>query len=164
MIERAAALVLLAGAAFAGMFQQESKPAAAVSYPRDYRNWAHVKTALIGPSSPFFATVGGLHHIYANDKAKEGYASGRFPDGSVLVFDVLEARESEGTTVEGPRRLIDVMEKDSQRFAATGGWGFAEFKGDNQTEQSLTAEAAKKCHSCHATAQNHDLVFSKFRR
>jgi hypothetical protein len=35
----------------------------------------------------------------------------RFSNDSVLVFDVLEAREGEGTTSEGTRRHIDVMEK-----------------------------------------------------
>lgn len=137
---------------------------AQVTYPQGYRNWTHVKTALIGPQSPFSAAVGGFHHIYANETAMAGYRTGRFPNGSVLVFDVLEARESQGTTGEGPRRHIDVMEKDSKRFSATGGWGYEEFKGDSQTERVLTPKTAQDCHTCHATgAKGHDSVFSRFR-
>ena len=43
-----------------------------VPYPEGYRKWVHVGTALVGPQSPFFATGGGIHHIYANDKAMKG--------------------------------------------------------------------------------------------
>ena len=33
---------------------------------------------------------GGIHHIYANDKAIEGYRNELFPDGAVIIFDLLE--------------------------------------------------------------------------
>lgn len=118
----------------------------------------------MGPQSPFFARVGGLHHIYANEKAMEGYRTGRFPEGSVLVFDVFETQEAAGATLEGPRRFIDVMQKDSKRFAATGGWGYEEFKGDSQTERALTPKTAQECHACHAAAKDYDSVFSRFRK
>src|SRR5262245_66574295 len=73
-----------------------------VPYPMGYRRWTHVRTVLIGPQSPAFESFGGLHHIYANGKAMEGYRAGRFPDGSVLVFELLETRENAGVTTEGP--------------------------------------------------------------
>ncbi len=62
-----------------------------VPYPEGYRSWVHVKTALIQKGSPAFNHWGGFHHIYGNAKAIEGYKAGKFEDGSVLVFDVLEA-------------------------------------------------------------------------
>jgi hypothetical protein len=55
-----------------------------VPYPMGYRMWTHVRTVLIGPQSPAFESFGGLHHIYANDKAMEGYRAGRFPRFSYL--------------------------------------------------------------------------------
>src|SRR5215468_3163197 len=127
-----------------------AKPNDAVPYPEGYRLWAHVKTALIGPQSPAFENSGGIHHIYANEKATEGYRTGKFPDGSVMVADFLETRENAGVTTEGPRRRIDVMVKDSKRYAATGGWGFEQFKGDSQTDRMVTAEIATKCFDCHS--------------
>ncbi|MGH9790829.1 MAG: cytochrome P460 family protein [Candidatus Acidiferrales bacterium] len=157
------ALVIMLGSLVAALYLGAA-PGNPVAYPQGYRNWTHVKSALIGPQSPFYKTVGGLHHIYANEKAMQGYRTGRFPDGSVLVFDLFETRETEGTTIEGPRRHIDVMEKDSKRFSATGGWGYEEFKGDSQTERALTTKAAQACHSCHEGAKNHDSVFSRFRK
>jgi len=164
LARRVPSIVLAASGILAAALYLKAAPGVAVAYPQGYRQWVHVKSALVGPQSPFFERVGGLHHIYANEKAMEGYRTGRFPDGSLLVFDVLETRESAGTTTEGPRRFIDVMEKDSQRFAAAGGWGYEEFKGDSQTERVLTAKATQECHKCHTAAKDHDSVFSRFRK
>src|SRR5262245_40924305 len=136
----------------------------AVPYPAGYRLWTHVKAALIGPQNHAFKDSGGIHHIYANEKAMEGYGAGKFPDGSVIVADFLETRESAGVTTEGPRRRIDVMVKDSKRYAATGGWGFEQFRGDSQTDRMVTAEIAAKCFACHAKQKERDSVFSEFRK
>jgi hypothetical protein len=136
----------------------------AVAYPLGYRNWAHVKSALVDPQSPKAGRYGGLHHIYANEKAMEGYRTGQFPDGSVIVFDLLETRENAGTTTEGPRKFIDVMVKDNQRYTDTGGWGFEEFTGDSQTDRALTAQAKTDCYTCHTRQKDHGFVFSTLRK
>lgn len=135
-----------------------------VAYPLDYRRWVHVRSAMVDPKSPTAGRYGGLHHIYANDKAIQGYRTGQFPDGSVIVFDLLETTESGGTTVEGRRIFIDVMAKDGKRYAKTGGWGFEEFTGDSQTERALTAQAKMDCYGCHTHRKSHDFVFSTFRK
>jgi hypothetical protein len=139
-------------------------PQEVIEYPGGYRSWAHVKSALIGPQSASFQRYGGLHHIYANEKAMEGYRTGQFQNGSVIVFDLLEVQEKAGVTAEGARRFIDVMVKDDKRFAATGGWGFEEFKGDSQSERVLTSEAKTACYNCHAQKKDHGFVFSLFRQ
>lgn len=133
-------------------------------YPAGYRKWAHVSSALVGPQSPAFKRYGGLHHIYANDKAIEGYNTGHFPDGSVIVFDLLDTKEVNGTTIEGPRKFIDVMTKNSQMYKETGGWGFEEFNGDSQTDRALNEEAKVTCYKCHASQKDHDFVFSRLRK
>jgi hypothetical protein len=133
------------------------------SYPLAYRRWTHVRSALVDPKSPTAGRYGGLHHIYANEIAMAGYSTGQFPDGSVIVFDLLETRDSAGTTVEGPRKFIDVMIKDSKRYAETGGWEFEEFMGDNHKDPVLTAEAKSQCYKCHTRQRSHDFVFSTFR-
>jgi hypothetical protein len=141
-----------------------AKPNDLIPYPMGYRQWVHVMSALVGPESPFFKNSGGIHHIYANDKAMEGYKSGRFPDGSIIVADFLETQESKGITTEGPRRRIDVMLKDGNRYTETGGWGFEQFRGDSQIDRMVTAEIAAKCFACHVTQKEHDSVFSKYRK
>jgi hypothetical protein len=132
-----------------------------LAYPQGFRAWTHVRTGTIGPANPAFAHFGGMHSIYANKTALEGYRSGRFPDGSVIVFDVLAMTSENDAGRALERRLIDVMEKDSRRFPATGGWGYGEFKGSSRTERTvLQAQAAAGCHACHQTQTRTDSVFS----
>lgn len=136
----------------------------ATSFPKDFRKWAHVKSVLVGPQSPAYATEGGIHHIYANDKALEGYDSGKFPDGSVIVYDLLETKEVGGNTIEGQTRRVDVMVKQSERYASTGGWEFMSFSGNDQTNGKLPAARQAMCAGCHAHRKDHDSVFSEFRK
>ncbi len=136
----------------------------ATSFPKQFRNWAHVKSALVGSQSAAFPTEGGIHHIYANDEALEGYDSGKFPDGSVIVYDLLETKEVAGNTIEGPTRRVDVMVKQSERYAPTGGWEFMSFSGNDQTNGKLTAAQQATCAGCHAHKKDHDSVFSQFRK
>jgi hypothetical protein len=147
-------------AAGTGM-QQPSTPE--VSYPEGYREWAHVRSAVITQQSSAFKRFGGLHHIYANPKALDGYRTGTFADGAALVFDVLEIQEKEGTLTEGTRRFVDVMLKDSKRFASTGGWGFEEFNGDSKSERTLT-NPTKQCFQCHTAQKESSYVFSSLRK
>lgn len=134
-----------------------------VPYPEGFRNWTHVKSALIEKGSPAFPHWGGFHHIYGNAKAIEGYKTGKFPDGSVLVFDVIAAASKDSVVSEGSRRLIDVMVRDAGRFKSTGGWGYEEFAGDSKTDRKIGAMAATACYSCHAYQKDNDNVYSKLR-
>ena len=155
---------LLATTVIAGGFFLWAQPEDTVSFPKEFRKWAHVKSVLVGPQSAAFATEGGIHHIYANDKALEGYDAGKFPYGSVIVYDLLETREVAGNTIEGPTRRVDVMVKQRQRFTSSGGWEFMSFPGGNQTYGKLTAEQQATCAGCHANRKDHDFVFSEFRK
>ena len=141
------------------------KPSATeeVPYPEGFRGWTHVKSALIEKGNPAFSHWGGFHHIYANEKAVEGYKTGKFPDGSVLVFDVVEAMSKDSLVWEGNRRLIDVMVRDADRFKTTGGWGYEEFAGDSKTDRKIGALATTACYNCHAQQKVNDNVFSKLR-
>jgi hypothetical protein len=133
-----------------------------IPFPNDFRKWMHVKTAIITSSHPAASVEGGLHHIYANSNAAQGYASGRFPEGSIIVYELLEAREKDGVIYEGPRRRVDVMVKDSAAFRATGGWGFARFR-ESEVQSELTDQARLDCFECHRRAAEHDSVFSRIR-
>ena len=159
--------ILLAAAILIGSLYLRARSDDGIPYPTGYRQWTHVKSALVGPKSQAFATSGGIHHLYANDKAMEGYRAGHFPDGSVIVADFLETQESEsfaGITTEGSRRRVDVMIKDSKRYAETGGWGFESFKGSGQTDRMVAKEAATKCFTCHSSQKERDCVFSTYRQ
>lgn len=135
-----------------------------VPYPAGYRDWHHVKSMVIGPGHGLYEAFGGIHHLYANPQAMKGYAAGKFPDGSVIVFDLLDAKTAGGATEEGARKVVGVMHKDAKRYAATGGWGFEGFKGDSRTDRAVTqANAATACFACHEAQKDKDFVFSRLR-
>jgi hypothetical protein len=132
-------------------------------YPEGYRSWSHVKSSVIGPQHKNFAILGGFQHIYANDKAIEGYRTRQFPEGSVIAFDWLEMTDKDGGLLEGARRQVDVMVKDSKRFAATGGWGFQRYAKDSKTERA-SAPSPQQCFACHQSLQKDGLVLSHYRQ
>jgi hypothetical protein len=156
-------ILVLAAVALAAGQAMEGPDAARVKYPAGYRSWAHVKSMVIQPGHPLYDSFGGIHHIYANPPALEALKARRpYPDGAVLVFDLLEVRTEEEAIMEGPRKLIGVMEKHSKKFAATGGWGWEGFKGD--TEERLVTDPDAACFQCHATQKQADYVFSLYRK
>ncbi len=135
----------------------------AVRYPTGYRNWTHVKSMVIQPGHPLYDSFGGIHHIYANPPALRAMKAGTpFPDGAVLVFDLLEARTEDNAIVEGPRKVVGVMEKRSKAFADTGGWGFEGFKGDGR--ERVVRDPRSACFGCHAARKAADYVFSQYRK
>jgi hypothetical protein len=139
-----------------------AEPENTVPFPEGYRRWAHVRTSMINPMDPGFASKGALRHFYANELALQGYTSGRFPDGAVIVADVLNPVDSAGSVREGTRNRVDVMLRDGRRYAATGGWGFESFRGGNRDERS-SPEALRACYECHAKRRDHDYVFGSMR-
>lgn len=135
----------------------------AVPWPQGYRDWHHVKSMVIQQGHPLFDAFGGIHHIYANKKAMDGYKAGRFADGSVIVFDLLEARSADNALSEGKRKVVGVMHKDAKKYAATGGWGFEGFGGGDKANRVVRDNAAGACFNCHAPQKDHDYVFSRLR-
>jgi hypothetical protein len=134
-----------------------------VSYPAGYRNWHHVKSMVIDKGHPLHEAFGGIHHLYANPKAVAGYKSGKFPDGAIVVFDLLEAKSADRAVTEGARKVVGVMHKDAKKYAATGGWGFEGFGGGDRTNRVVGDNAASACFACHAPEKDHDYVFSRLR-
>jgi hypothetical protein len=133
-----------------------------VAYPDNFRSWSHVKSGVIGPQHQNFSSLGGIHHVYANKEGMDGYRTRSFPEKSVIVFEWLEWAEKDGAVAEGPRRQVDVMVKDSQRYAATGGWGFQRFVKDSKTELAA-APTPQQCFACHNQLKVDGLVLSKYR-
>ncbi len=152
------AVILIASGVFAGE-KQESQ----VQYPEGYRQWTHVKSMVIQKGHPLYDSFGGIHHIYANQSALKAMKSGKpFPEGSVLIFDLLEAKEQNNAIVEGSRKVVGVMEKDAKKFSETGGWGFEGFKGD--TKERAVTDPKNACFNCHEAQKNTDYVFSTYRK
>lgn len=150
--------------AFAGAVCAQTA-APPVPYPDGFRDWVHVKSmAIVSPEHPLFGAFGGIHHVYVNEAGRRAAErGGPYPDGSVLVFDLLEARLEGGAYVEGARKLTGVMRKDAQAYAGTGGWGFEGFAGDSR-EERLVRDAQGQCFACHQPQKDADFTFSRWRR
>ncbi|HTL67639.1 MAG TPA: cytochrome P460 family protein [Lacunisphaera sp.] len=163
-------LLVLAGLAVVLAADDGVSAAPEVPYPEGYRSWRHVCSAVLPPkegastSQPddrkFAAPHGLIHHVYANEAALEGYRTGHFPEGAVLIADwfVLEVRGPE--LIQGPRKSINVMVRDV-RFTATGGWGFEDFDRDSHTVRNIGPKAVTACFECHRRAEEHEFVFSR---
>ncbi|MFP5507255.1 MAG: cytochrome P460 family protein [Gammaproteobacteria bacterium] len=132
-----------------------------VAYPEGYRDWHHVKSMLIEPGHPLEDPFAGLHHVYANPAALAGLRGGEYADGAVLVFDLLEAQTGDKAVVEGPRKLLGIMQRDA-RASDTGGWRFEAFAGDSRSER-LVKDGGASCYACHTDVRDSSFVFSRLR-
>lgn len=131
-------------------------------YPGNFRRWVHVGTGVILPGGSLPESEQGMHHIFANQKAIDGYASGNFADGSIIVYELREAQQKNGVIFEGERRRVDVMIRDSGLYNSTGGWRFERFMANDQT-QDIVHGAGAACFECHSNAKQHGFVFSQLR-
>lgn len=135
-----------------------------VPYPEGYRSWTHVKSmAITSAEHPLFESFGGIHHVYVNAVGERAAREGQpYPDGSVLVFDLLAAEQGSGAYTEGTRRFVGVMRRDRKAYASTGGWGFEAFKGDSR--ERIVTDGKGQCFACHQGQESSDYVFSTWRR
>ena len=134
-----------------------------VDFPKGYKQWPHIKSMVIKPGHPLENPFQGLHHVYGNSKALIGFEEGVFPDGSILVFDLVQDKSGGKTIQEGQRKLVGVMQRDEKAFTNTGGWGFEGFAGNSKTER-LVKDKGIGCFSCHESQKKRNYVFSEPRK
>ncbi len=161
LMSRMLAVVLMVGGMLATASAAEP---IGPKFPQGYREWTHVKSMVIhSDKHPLFVPFGGIHHVYVN---KTGLAAakthGKFPDGSILVFDLLHNADADGAYTEGTRKVVAVMQKDSTKYKQTAGWGFQAFKGGNPNDPTVT-DSNSQCLACHQSQKDNDYVFSRFR-
>ena len=96
------------------------------------------------------------------------------PDGAKMAKIHWNPKQSEyfpDTTVPGSLLNVDFMEKDSKRFADSGGWGYAvfdydaasdTFKPGTLADQPPQGNDAKCGFACHTTVKTRDYVFTEY--
>ena len=132
--------------------------------PTGYRKWFHVNAMLVDKTSPLFDTLGGMHNVYVNATGEAALKQGGpYPDGTVLLDDVHDFTVSEGSSAEGPLKILGFMAKDKSKYAATGGWGFQAWDGGDPNKPLVT-DAAKQCFACHQARKDNDYVYSTYIR
>ena len=163
-MKHAAKVILLAAAAVCPVVlpsspapgQSALSPIFGVGIPSDYRRWELVAVA-------HETGLDELRGIVGNATAIAAYQGGTlpFPDGSILVklaWKHVQSVEFPPAFVPGAATTVQVMVKDSERYASTGGWGFGRFIDGQPVDEAQH----KTCFGCHtAGVKGHDFVFTR---
>jgi len=134
--------------------------------PSGYRDWKLVSVAHEE------GNLNDIRAILGNDIAVNAYREGRlpFPDGAVIARIAWTYVPSEENNkvfgraqsfVAGPppEWYLQFMVKDSKKYAATGGWGYAQFDKDGRPAPEAKM---KTCYPCHDPIKSRDYVFTKY--
>ena len=146
------------------------------SIPGGFRKWVFLGAPLT-PNGLNGGEAGfpEFHHVYIEPGAFAAYEqTGEFPEGTTIVKELVLLKEAdyEDSSRDEPSGRgyfadrfagIDMMVKDTERFAETSGWGFFNF-GHHAPPYAETAEAAPNdsCAFCHTANATHDMVFTTF--
>jgi hypothetical protein len=161
------AVVVLTGLAYMGPERAHADgtatPVFDVKIPVGYRDWGLISVAHEE------GNLNDLRAVLGNEIAIKAYRDGKlpFPDGAIiarLAWKYVPSEENNkafGRTqsfVAGDATNVQFMVKDSKKYAATGGWGFAQFNdGKPVGEAGLSG-----CYACHVPVKARDFVFTRY--
>ncbi len=140
-------------------------PAAGVELPPGYRDWRMVSIARETGQPDDIRVVLG------NDMAIKAFRNGTrpFPDGATiarLAYQYVASAQNDAvfgrqqSFVAGDPTNVQIMVKDSKRFAATGGWGFGQFIGGKRDPLQAPMQT---CFACHVQlGAEKDFVFTRY--
>jgi Cytochrome P460 len=148
---------------------EDASPIYGVKIPAGYRDWKTIAVNQLQVPGKIDQLRAQLGNEIAYKAFKEGTLP--FPDGAIIVAlhwtrvssaenDKVLAGPFPGaqSLVIGSRVNMQVMVKDSKKYAATGGWGFADFKDGKPGDEALH----KTCFPCHEAAKARDFVFTHY--
>jgi Cytochrome P460 len=153
-----AALTIAVGMASIAQSQQPASPIFGVTIPPGYRSWE-----IVAPSQET-GNLDELRAVIGNELSMTAYRNQTlpFPDGAILVklaYKRVQSAEFPAAFVPGPATTVQVMVKDSRRYAATGGWGFGRFINGLPVDEAQH----RTCFACHAAhVHEHDFVFTRY--
>jgi Cytochrome P460 len=146
----------------------EVSPIYGVAVPAGYREWKLISIGRLKTDK-----LNQLRAQLGNDIAIKAFQEGKlpFPDGAMIAalhwtFVPSEANDKvlvaafpgAQSFVPGAAVNVQFMVKDSKKYAATGGWGFADFKNGKPGDKALH----EACFPCHEPAKDHDFVFAHY--
>jgi len=109
--------------------------------PKAYTGWKKSERKIVTDKNSLFY---GIHYIYADKKALQGYKAGnKFPEGSTIVVDYFNIKA--GSDADGPKNMVVMMRKD-KRKKETGGWLFAGYGADGKPSGM---DPVGTCFGCH---------------
>jgi len=145
--------------------EEAAESIAAGKLPAGYRDWRLISVA---------HEAGGFDDIRAvlgNDVAIKAYREGQppFPDGTIIARIAWKYIPSEEDNkvfgvpqsfVAGPPvHGVQFMVKDSKKYAATGGWKYAQFDYGKALADEATLQG---CFNCHQAIKDRDYVFTHY--
>jgi hypothetical protein len=157
-----AAIVVFTAPAFLHA-DESAAPIFVKTIPPGYRDWRLISVAHEE------GNLNSLGAVLGNNVAIKAYREGKlpFPDGTIIAalhYGHVPSEENNKvfgqaqSFVPGPPTNIQFMVKDSTKYAATGGWGFATFKDGKPADDA----SMKTCFPCHNQAKARDLVFTRY--
>jgi hypothetical protein len=146
-----------------GRSDGEADPVFGIRIPSGYRDWKLISVAHEE------GNLNDLRALLGNDVAIKAYREGKlpFPDGTIiarLAWSYVPSEENNKvfgraqSFVPGSATNVQFMVKDSKKYAATGGWGFAQFKDGKPAGVALL----KTCFACHEPVKARDFVFTQY--
>jgi hypothetical protein len=162
-----AIVALTGGVAYMSLAPAHADGAAApifdVKIPAGYRDWRLISVAHEE------GNLNDLRAVLGNDIAIKAYREGKlpFPDGAIiarLAWNYIPSEENNKvfgrsqSFVAGAATNVQFMVKDSTKYAATGGWGFAQFNDGKPVD----AAGLSGCYACHVPVKARDYVFTRY--
>jgi len=155
-----------------GQADAEAAPIYGIKIPPGYRDWRLISVNHLSGGG------GKLKQVrvqLGNDIAIKAYKDGElpFPDGTIIAalhWNETSSDENNKVLASGfpgaglessiadSAENVQFMVKDSKKFAATGGWGFADFKNGKPGNEALH----KTCFPCHQPGKDRDYVFTRY--
>jgi hypothetical protein len=141
----------------------EVDPVFGITIPPGYRDWRLISVAHEE------GNLNDLRALLGNEPAIKTYREGKlpFPDGTIiarLAWSYVPSEENNKafgrsqSFVTGFPTNVQFMVKDSRKYAATGGWGFAQFKDGKPAGEAVL----RTCFPCHEPAKAQDFVFTHY--
>lgn len=128
-----------------------------ITYFPDYKNWKVVST-----TDRFDNHT--LRIISGNDIAIRAIADHHidpWPNGTVFAKTAWAQQvDADGNTRAGAFLQVEFMIKDSQKYAATKGWGYARWRGMDLKPYGKDANFANECVDCHNPVRKNDYVYT----
>ena len=146
--------------------------------PKNWHEWVFVGSPLT-PNALNGGHAGfpEYHNVYIEPGSYAIYKkTGVFPNGTIffkeLQLTLPPAEFSDGSRTEpsgrgyfpGAFNGADVTVKDTQRFAATGGWGYFDFNHYEPKAATAAAQPKSNCAFCHIAGAKRDEVWTQFYR
>lgn len=142
----------------AGNTRPEVKPEPnGVAFLPDYRNWK-----VISSTDRFDNHT--MREILGNDVAIKAIAEHHinpWPDGTVFAKVAwAQQPDGKGMAQTGAFVQVELMIRDSQKYANTKGWGWGRWRGTDLKPYGKDAKFTRECVGCHTPVRQNDYVYT----